>query len=214
MRTSSLIFLLLAAVVVSAAAEPGFVTLFDGKTLNGWIIVGKHGRGYVPDNGILVCPADGGGNLYTEKEYSDFAFRFEFRMEPGGNSGAGIRAPREGDAAFVGMEIQILDDGHERYKGQLKPTQYHGSIYDVIPARPGFLKPAGEWNTEEIVAKGRHIRITLNGVIIVDADLDIVKEPEVLKRHPGLARTSGHVGFLGHDTRVEFRNIRIKDLAK
>jgi hypothetical protein len=213
MRTSSPIVLLLAAAVVAAAAEPGFVTLFDGKTLNGWILVDKHGRGYVPENGILVCPADGGGNLYTEKEYSDFAFRFEFRMEPGGNSGVGIRAPREGDAAFVGMEIQILDDGHERYKGQLKPTQYHGSIYDVIPARPGFLKPAGEWNTEEIVAKGRNIRITLNGVIIVDANLDIVKEPEVLKRHPGLARKSGHVGFLGHDTRVEFRNIRIKDLA-
>jgi hypothetical protein len=213
MRTSSPIVLLLAAAVVAAAAEPGFVTLFDGKTLNGWILVDKHGRGYVPENGILVCPADGGGNLYTEKEYSDFAFRFEFRMEPGGNSGVGIRAPREGDAAFVGMEIQILDDGNERYKGQLKPTQYHGSIYDVIPARPGFLKPAGEWNTEEIVAKGRNIRITLNGVIIVDANLDIVKEPEVLKRHPGLARKSGHVGFLGHDTRVEFRNIRIKDLA-
>jgi hypothetical protein len=213
MRTSSPIVLLLAAAVVAAAAEPGFVTLFDGKTLNGWILVGKHGRGYVPENGILVCPADGGGNLYTEKEYSDFAFRFEFRMEPGGNSGVGIRAPREGDAAFVGMEIQILDDGHERYKGQLKPAQYHGSIYDVIPARPGFLKPAGEWNTEEIEAKGRTIRITLNGVIIVDANLDIVKEPEVLKRHPGLARKSGHVGFLGHDTRVEFRNIRIKDLA-
>jgi 3-keto-disaccharide hydrolase len=213
MRASSLIVLLLAAVVVGAAAEPGFVTLFDGKTLNGWILVGKHGRGYVPEKGILVCPADGGGNLYTEREYSDFAFRFEFRMEPGGNNGVGIRAPREGDAAFVGMEIQILDDGNERYKGQLKPTQYHGSIYDVIPARPGFLKPAGEWNTEEIVAKGRQIRITLNGVIIVDANLDIVKEPEVLKRHPGLARKSGHVGFLGHDTRVEFRNIRIKDLA-
>lgn len=212
-RTTRLTVLLLAAVLASAA-EPGFVSLFDGKTLNGWMLVGKYGRGYVPENGVLVCPADGGGNLYAEKAYSDFVFRFEFRMEPGGNSGVGIRAPKEGDAAFVGMEIQILDDGHANYKGLLKPTQYHGSIYDVIPARPGFLKPAGEWNTEEIVAKGRQIRVTLNGVIIVDANLDIVKEPEVLKRHPGLARTSGHVGFLGHKTRVEFRNIRIKDLAK
>src|SRR5574341_1020739 len=181
------------------AAEPGFVSLFDGKTLNGWQLVGKHGRGYVVENGILVCPADGGGNLFTAKEYSDFVFRFEFRTEPGGNNGVGIRAPLEGDTAYAGMEIQILDDGHEKYKGWLKPEQHHGSIYDVIPARTGFLKKAGEWNQEEIVADGRRIRVTLNGVIIVDADLDTVREPEVLKKHPGLARTSGHVGFLGHD---------------
>jgi uncharacterized membrane protein len=62
--------------------------------------------------------------------------------------------------------------------------------------------------------KGRHIRITLNGVIILDNDLSIVKEPEVLKKHPGLLRTSGYLGFLGHGTRVEFRNIRVRDLAK
>jgi len=159
---------------------------------------------------MLVCPADGGGNLYTEQEYSNFTFRFEFRLSPGGNSGIGIRAPLEGDAAYAGMEIQVLDDGHEQYKGQLRPEQFHGSVYDVIPARSGYLRKTGEWNEEEIVADGRRIRVTLNGVIIVDADLDIVREPEILKKHPGLARKSGHIGFLGHDTRVEFRNIRIK----
>ncbi|MGB9604627.1 MAG: 3-keto-disaccharide hydrolase [Bryobacteraceae bacterium] len=194
------------------AVEPGFTALFDGKSLKGWKLVGGHGPGYVVENGILVCPAEGGGNLFTEQEYSNFILRFEFRMEPGGNNGVGIRAPLQGDAAYQGMEIQILDDQHPRYKGRLKPEQYHGSIYDVIPARSGFLKPAGEWNEEEILADGRHIRVTLNGVIILDANLDILREPEVLKRHPGLLRTSGHIGFLGHGTRVEFRNIRIKQL--
>ncbi len=198
--------------VALPALEPGFVSLFDGKTLQGWTLVGGHGPGYIVEDQKIVCPAEGGGNLFTEKEYANFVFRFEFLMEPGANNGIGIRAPLEGDAAYRGMEIQILDDQHERYKGRLKPEQYHGSIYDVIPARTGYLKPAGEWNQEEITANGRRITVQLNGVIIVDSNLDIVKEPQVLKRHPGLARTTGHIGFLGHGTRVEFRNIRIRPL--
>jgi len=203
---------LLSAGLSRAADESGFQTLFDGKTLNGWKLVGGHGPGYVVQNGEIICPAEGGGNLFTEKEYSNFAFRFEFKLTPGANNGIGIRAPYEGDAAYKGMEIQILDDSDPKYKGVIKPEQYHGSVYQVIPARTGFRKPVGEWNEEEIMADGRRIRVTLNNVIILDANLDIVREPEVLDKHPGLARTSGHVGFLGHGSHVEFRNIRIKPL--
>jgi hypothetical protein len=82
----------------------------------------------------------------------------------------------------------------------------------VVAAKQGFKKPTGEWNEEEITADGRHIRVVLNGVTIVDANLDSITDPEVLKRHPGLARTSGHIGFLGHGTRVEFRKLRIRVL--
>lgn len=203
-------FLLTAA--VAACAEPGFTPLFDGKTLKGWTLVGGRGPGYIVEDGKIVCPADGGGNLFTEREYANFVFRFEFRMEPGGNNGIGIRAPLKGDAAYQGMEIQILDDQHPKYKSWIKPEQHHGSVYDLIPARTGFLKPAGEWNEEEITADGRRITVKLNGVIILDSSLDIIKEPELLKRHPGVLRASGHIGFLGHGTRVEFRNIRIKPL--
>jgi hypothetical protein len=190
--------------------EKGFVPLFDGKSLNGWKLVRGRGPGYVAKDGVIVCPTDGGGNLYTEKEYANFIFRFEFKTEPGGNNGVGIRAPLEGDAAYQGMEIQILDDQHEKYKGKIKSEQHHGSVYDVIPARTGFLKPAGEWNEEEIMANGNRIRVTLNGVIILDADLGMVREEAVLKKHPGLRNKSGHIGFLGHGSLVEFRNIRIK----
>ena len=206
----SALFLLL-AVPGLTAEEPGFVTLFDGKTLNGWTLVGKHGPGYVVENGVVLCPADGGGNLFAEKEYANFAFRFEFRTEPAGNNGVGIRTPLEGDAAYVGMEMQILDDAPQ-YEGKLRPAQYHGSVYDVIPAKRGYLKKPGEWNSEEIRADGRRIKVTLNGTIILDADLDSVKDPEVLKKHPGLANAKGHIGFLGHGSRVEFRNIRIQEL--
>lgn len=211
MRRHLVLFLLFSAFVF-AAVEEGFVPLFNGRDLNGWTLTGGKGPGYVAQDGVLVCPADGGGNLWTDKEYGDFVLRFDFKMEPGGNNGVGIRAPAAGDAAYQGMEIQILDHFHERYQGKLKPTQYHGSIYDVFPAKTGYLRPAGEWNSQEIRADGRHVTVTLNGEVILDRNLDDMKDPEVLKKHPGLARKSGHIGFLGHGTRVEFRNIRIKPL--
>lgn len=193
----------------AGAVEKGFQSLFNGKTLDGWVLVGGKGPGYVAQDGILVCPADGGGNLLTEQEFSDFIFRFEFRLTEGGNNGVGIRAPLAGDIAYSGMEIQILDHDAPVYQGKLKPAQYHGSIYDVVPAKTGFLKETGEWNQEEITAVGRKIKVVLNGTTIVDADLDTITDSAVLKKHPGLARTVGRIGFLGHGTKVDFRNIRV-----
>ena len=199
----------------SLADEPGFVSLFDGKSLKGWIPIGKVGEGYVAKNDLLICPTSGGGNLYTVREYSDFIFWFEFRLEEGSNNGIGIRVPLvDGSAAaYKGMEIQILDNNSPRYKNKIRPTQYHGSIYDVVPARRGFLKSVGEWNDQEITARGRQIKVRLNGVVIVDFDLDSITDKKVLEKHPGLARKSGRIGFLGHGTRVEFRKIRIKEIS-
>lgn len=205
---------ILSAYSAPAFADRGFTQLYDGKTLTGWTLVGGHGPGYVsqPD-GVLLCPADGGGNLYTEREYSDFILRFEFKLSKGGNNGIGLRAPLEGDAAYVGMECQVLDDSAPEY-ANLEPGQYHGSIYKVAPAKRGALKPVGEWNVEEIKAVGRHIEVTLNGKKIVDADLNGVTDPAVLAQHPGMLRERGHIGFLGHGSEVAFRNIRIRDLEK
>ena len=206
-------FLILAAALL-AAEEPGFVSLFDGKTLDGWLLVYKKKPvgGYIVEDGKIVCPPDGGGNMLTVKEYANFIFRFEFKLEPGSNNGIGIRAPISGDIAYAGMEIQVLDHDNERYRGWLKPSQRHGSIYGVVPAKTGYLKPVGKWNREEITANGRRITVNLNGTVIVDADLDTVKDPAVLKKHPGLARVKGRIGFLGHGSPVEFRNLRIKEL--
>ena len=82
-----------------------------------------------------------------------------------------------------------------------------------MPAKTGFLKPTGEWNYEEITANNRKITVKLNGHTIVDANLDSITDPGVLKKHPGLARSKGHVGFLGHGpARVWFRNVRIDDM--
>jgi len=189
-----------------------WVSLFDGKTLNGWVLKSPHGRGYLVENGMIIAPADGGGNLFTEKEYSDFVFRVEFRLSVNGNNGIGIRAPFEGDAAWQAMEIQILDDDGPAYKGKLEPFQYTGSIYWAVPSKTGHLKKAGEWNKMEITAKGRRISVRLNGVVITDANLDDVKDPAILKKHPGLFRPRGHIGLLGHKSLVEFRKLSVKEL--
>src|SRR5262245_48219602 len=191
----------------------GFVPVFDGKSLQGWT---GAVNGYKVEDGSIVCIKEKGGNLYTQKEYSDFVLRFEFKLEPGANNGIGIRAPLQGDAAYVGMEIQVLDDTAEAYKN-IKPYQHHGSVYGVAPAKPGHLKKVGEWNTEEITADGRHIKVVLNGETIVDVDLDkVAPEGKTIdgNKHPGLKRDKGHIGFLGHGSRVEFRNLRIKEIEK
>lgn len=184
-----------------------FTTLFNGKDLTGW--TGATDAYEVEDGHIVTKPGTH-GNLYTEEPYGDFVFRFEFKLTPGANSGLGIRAPLEGDAAYQGMEIQILDNTADKYAG-LHTYQYHGSIYGVVPAKRGYLKPVGDWNEQEVIARGSHITVNLNGETIVDVDLDTVHAMDG-RDHPGLHRPGGHIGFLGHGDQVFFRNIRIKNL--
>jgi hypothetical protein len=192
--------------------DEGFTVLFNGKDLNGW--VGNKTDYVVEDGNIAIYPKRGGkGNLYTEKEYDDFNYRFDFQLTPGANNGLGIRAPLEGDAAYVGMELQILDNTASIY-ANLEQYQYHGSVYGVIPSKRGFLKPIGEWNSQEVIANGSKIKIILNGTVIVDGDIKEASKNGTIdhKDHPGLLREKGHIGFLGHGSTLKFRNIRIKEL--
>jgi len=194
--------------------KQGFVSLFDGTSLDQWT---GNTSGYNLVNGAVEVNPDagGGGNLYTKDEFADFIYRFEFQLTPGANNGIGIRAPLDGDAAYAGMEIQVLDNEAPKYK-DLHEYQYHGSVYGVIPAKRGFLLPTGEWNKEEIVAKGNKIKVTLNGTVILDGDIkkasNNFKETMDQKDHPGLLRKTGHIGFLGHGDVVRFRNMRVKKL--
>jgi hypothetical protein len=191
-------------------SEDGFVPLFDGKTLTGWR---GDTKGYSPIDGAIVCEKGKGGNLYTEKEYGDFELRLEFKLTAGANNGLGIRAPLSGDAAYVGMELQVLDDTAPQY-AKLQEYQYHGSIYGVVAAKRGHQKPVGEWNQQTVIAKGKQIKIILNGETIVDADIEKASTPKTVdgKDHPGLKRDKGHICFCGHGAHVEFRNLRIKEL--
>jgi hypothetical protein len=189
------------------AKDEGFTSIFNGKDLEGWQ---GATTGYIVEDGAIQCLKDKGGFLYTNKEYGDFDLKFQFKLTKGANNGIGIRTPKEGDPAYVGMEIQVLDDGADQYKN-LAAYQYHGSIYGVVAAKRGFQKPVGEWNTEEIIAKGNQIKIILNGETIVDADISKA-DAETAKKHPGLKREKGYICFCGHGADVWFKDLKIKEL--
>src|SRR5262245_43560162 len=232
MRTTSrvtLLALLWSAALPCAlkAQDAGFTTLFNGKDLTGWVYgqredgtENRTGKGYQVEKGVLFTTKEDGGNLFTKQEYADFILRFEFRLTENANNGIGIRAPLKGDAAYNGMEIQVLDDSGSQYTN-LKPAQYHGSIYQMFPSKRGHQKPVGEWNAEEITVQGRKITVKLNRIVITEGNLDDVKDEAMLAKHRdmskpegsrGIATTKGHIGLLGHGARVEFRNIRLKEL--
>lgn len=198
-------------------AKEEFVPLFNGINLDGWT---DNLADYFAHEGMIVCqPSDNGsGNLFTGKEYSDFIMRFEFQLTPGANNGLGIRMPMINKAvAYEGIELQILDNEAEIYKN-LKPYQYHGSVYGVIPAKRGFLKPVGEWNFQEVQALGSRIKVILNGEVILDGDIAEASKngTETIdkREHPGLLNKTGHIGFMGHGAPLKFRNLRIKDMSK
>lgn len=203
-----------AAAPKSAASAPkpdeaGFVPLFNGKDLAGWVGLTT---GYKVENGVLVCPKETAGNIYTEKDYADFILRLEFKLAAGANNGVGIRVPNGKQASVQGMEIQVLDDTAPQYKS-LKPYQFCGAIYSCVAPEQGHLAPVGEWNAMEITANGRKVSVKLNGATVVDADLAKVAEDAALvKAHPGVKSPTGRIAVLGHKSLVEFRNLRVKEL--
>jgi hypothetical protein len=190
----------------------GFTSLFNGKDLSGWI---GNKQSYTVNNGVITVnpQAGSGGNLYTEKEYSNFVLKFEFQLTPGANNGLGIHTPLEGDAAYFGKELQILDNTAEKY-ANLKEYQYHGSVYGISPAKRGFQRPVGEWNEQIVTVNGPNITVVLNGETILEANLDTATANGTLdgKDHPGLNRSKGHIAFLGHGDVLSFRHIQIREI--
>ena len=195
----------------SFASEEGFVSIFNGKDFTGW-------KGpidnYEIKDGAIACKAGKGGTIYTEEEYTDFVVRLEIKIPAGSNNGLAIRYPGSGDTAYVGMcELQVLDNDAPKY-AKLDPRQYHGSAYGMVAAKRGHLKPADEWNVQEVTVKGSTIKVVLNGETILDCDLSKVAMDGVMgkKAHPGATLTKGHFGFAGHNDSVQFRNVSIKKL--
>jgi len=195
-----------------ARAPEGFQSLFNGKNLDGWKNFASKKDRWVVEDGVIVCQGGGGGWLGTNRDYADFELRLEYKLKPGGNSGIYVRAPEEGWISRLGMEIQLLDDFHPRY-ANLDFYQHTGALYHVAAPTRRATKKAGQWNALTIRAEGRQLQVRLNGVALLDVDLDRCrKDPAVAKEHPGLARTTGRIGLQSHTDRVEFRNIFVREI--
>ena len=230
------------------SVNEGFVSLFNGVDLEGW--VGSTATyGVDPkEPGVLQCFPDrqdgkegGGGNLCTAKEYRNFILRFEFMMPTNGNNGLGIRMQDVNkDAAYYGMcELQLLDDGGSRYydatakKDKLRPYQYTGSVYGVVPALRdnvdkqiwgkdenftgggSYVRRPGMWNFEEVKVIGSEIEVYLNGYLITKADVSKFRgdgDTPDGRKHPGLHNAKGRISWCGHGSPVKWKNIRIKEL--
>ncbi len=184
----------------------GFVALFNGHDLTGWQIIDGLPDSWQVQDSVLYTTGKGGGWLSSDRIFSDFKMALEFRSPAGGNSGIFIRAPHEGDPAYTGMEIQLLDDFARKNAG-LKPWQYCGSIYGIQAPVQRVSKPDGTWQKMVIDCRGPQIKVTLNDVMIIDANLAEYMDQETV--HPGIKRRSGHIGLQNHSTPVEFRKIRI-----
>jgi hypothetical protein len=197
-------------ILAEIGGKEGFKPVFNGKDLSGW-------TGAVDDfqvvDGAIQCKPGHGGNLLTEESFDNFVVRLEFKLPPGGNNGLAIRAPVSSDElAYAGMELQVLDDSAPQYK-DLHDYQSHGSLYGLAAARRGYLRPADEWNYEEVTVDGDRITVRLNGFEILNVNVDEVRQkPLDGKEHPGAFRNEGHFGFCGHNDPVAFRNVQIKRL--
>ncbi|WP_300603547.1 DUF1080 domain-containing protein [Niabella sp.] len=188
--------------------KEGFVSLFDGHSLNNWI---DGNNQYEVRENAIVKKTKGYGNLYSRNEYRDCILRFEFLLTPAANNGLGFHHKLvEGAKGYDGIELQILDNDAAVYKA-LKPYQYHGSLYGYVPAKRKGLKPTGEWNFQEVTVRGSKIKIVLNGETILDTDVKALPAA-TLAKDPRLLYEKGHIAFLGHDSEVRIRNIRVREL--
>ena len=176
-----------------SARELGWRNLLAAG-LTGFETVGD-GDGYRLEAGLLQVPSNGGGHIITAEDFGDFELSFDFQLAPAANSGLFLRSKRDDpNAAFSGAEIQLIDDlGWEPATGHaLLPTQTTGSLYAALPAPPWKkLRPAGEWNRMEILARGPRLALALNGLVLWDVDSrTLAAEPPFAER-----AASGFLGF-------------------
>ena len=198
--------------ILSGKGADGFSQIWNGRDFQGW--AGAVADHEVKDGAIVIKPGKA-GTLHWDHDLRDFSARMEFNTPPGGNNGLAIRHSGQGNPSVDAMcELQVLDDDAEKY-AKLDPRQFHGSAYGMAAAHRGYTRPAGEWNFQEITVRGSTIRVELNGVKILDADLSAIDPATFMdgKTHPGKDRKNGFFGFAGHQDPVKFRNISVKEIS-
>lgn len=196
----------------------GWRLLFDGKSTAGWRAYGADSMpsGWQAVDGSLTRVSSA-ADIITKEQFGDFELTLEWKLEPGGNSGIFYRAVEGLEWIYHGApEYQVLDDAGHR-DGQ-NPLTSAGSDYGLYPVPRGVVKPAGEWNSTRIVARGAHVEHWLNGQKVVEYEQG---SPDWTARVAGAKFAAwpqygkamrGHIGLQEHGGRVEFRNIKIREL--
>jgi hypothetical protein len=198
----------------------GWLLLFDGKTLAGWMTsAGKPSRRPVED-GCLNPHRSGHYMLVHEKQWGDFVLAVDFKLSKRCNSGIFLRTfsltPRPGkDVGFNGLEVALDDTTGAGYHDT-------GAIYDLVKPKKNAMRPAGEWNRLVLTCDRNRIAVELNGEAVTAMDLD--QFPEPYKRPDGTRHKfdvayrdhprQGYLGFQDHGGDCWFKNVKLRPLTK
>ncbi len=203
----------------------GWQLLFDGQSLKGWRPYGKPtagadaiGSGWKVENGLLKKLAGvKGGDIITEKKYTDFEFSWEWRLEKNANNGIKYMVT-EARPQAPGYEYQMLDDLSDKWK-KLHAKALTASFYEVLPpAVDKPLKPAGEWNASRLVVQGNQVEHWLNGKQVLAYELGsaAVKAgvaDSKFKKHPDFGtKLTGHLMLTDHNDEAWYRNLKLREL--
>ncbi|WP_129716254.1 DUF1080 domain-containing protein [Pedobacter sp. SYP-B3415] len=224
MKKSFVAAAFLMAATFGAQAQKGFKPLFDGKTTAGWHTYNKTeaGSAWVVDNGALMMNSEtkeGRGDLVTDKEYSNFHLKLEWKVAEGANSGIIFfvhEEPKYRATYATGPEMQVLDD--ERHPDGKINKHNSGDLYDLIKSSTRAVKPVGEWNLAEIIAKNGKLELKLNGKSVVKTTMwddnwkALIAGSKFAKWEGFGAYKSGKIALQDHGDKVWYRNIVIKEL--
>lgn len=200
------VVLLLVITASAHAAKPkadeGFTPLFNGKNLDGWVVVGKP-QGWKVKDGVIHSDGGKGGNwMRTKKQYGDYILRLQWRISKGGNSGIFIRCTEKGSPWLTGYEVQILNAPSDK-------SHCTGSLYGYAAVESIPDSSPDKWHSYEIRCRGSRITVVVDGQTCVDFDQ---AKSDKAKDKP----LSGHIGLQdSHSPKghfIEFRDIKIKTL--
>jgi hypothetical protein len=207
-----------------AEQRAGWTLLWDGKTAAGWHDYrggAFPAKGWTIENGELHKIAHvNGGDIVTDKTYSEFEFRWDWKIAPHGNNG--IKYFVTDERRGVGHEYQMLDDAGEP-EGKTNGKHSTASFYDVLPPfpnKPSALRPAGEWNSSGVSVRGNHVEHWLNGQKVFEYELgsDEVKAGVAKSKFKNVPhfgeRVKGRILLTDHGDECFFRNLKIRDYSK
>ena len=203
--------------------KEGFTHIFDGTSSTGWRSRAKPTfpeQGWeIRDGALITIPKNRGGDIITEKKYSNFIFKMDFQLTSKANSGLKYLYDPQLHGGTT-MEYQILDPAHSDAKAGIGGNRKIASLYDVLaaPEAEKLLKPTGEWNEAMLVVKGMHVEHWLNGRKVLEFErgsdeFNAAVAKSKFNKHPGWgAQTRGHLLLQYHNDKVSYRNLRIKEL--